>query len=168
IRLVVLAVERDEIVQSEPIMAGDEIDALFGFAILMCIDVGTSREPTGHRADSTVVALEKSSDIVTKPAVPFLPTVSDEISDLVKTGRVPCLGDQLYVGENRIGLDVPENRRRLHRATALVARQDRCEIEAKPVDMHLAYPVAQAVEDQPSYDGFVGIERIAAACVVGI
>ena len=54
------------------------------------------------------------------------------------------------------------------RLAGLVARQDRREIEAEAVDMHLGHPVAQAVLDQPAHDRLVGIERVAAAGVVGV
>ena len=49
-------------------------------------------------------------------------------------------------------LDVPEHRRVGHRLAVLVARQDRREVEAEAVDVHLLDPVAQAVEDQPADD----------------
>ena len=50
----------------------------------------------------------------------------------------------------------------------LVARQDRREIEAEAVDVHLRHPIAQAILDQPAHDRLVGVQRVAAAGVVGV
>ena len=50
----------------------------------------------------------------------------------------------------------------------LVARQHGREVEPEPVDVHVGDPVAEAVEDQPTDDGLVGVERVAAAGVVGV
>ena len=49
-----------------------------------------------------------------------------------------------------------------------VAGQDRRQVEAEAVDVHLLDPVAQAVHDQPPDDRVVGVERVAAAGVVGV
>src|SRR6516225_4899166 len=38
--------------------------------------------------------------------------VADKIPNLVETGRVPGLGDQLDIGEDGVGFDVPEDWRR--------------------------------------------------------
>ena len=51
---------------------------------------------------------------------------------------------------------------------AFVARQDRRQVEPEPVDVHLGDPVAQAVLDQPAHDRLVGVERVAAATVIGV
>ena len=40
----------------------------------------------------------------------------------------------------------------------LVARQHRSQVEAEAVDVHLADPVAQAVENQAPDDGLIGIQ----------
>ena len=49
-----------------------------------------------------------------------------------------------------------------------VARQDRRQVEPEAVDVHLLDPVAQAVHDHPADDRVVGVERVAAAGVVGV
>src|SRR5262245_10039131 len=43
--LVVLAVVRDEIVQREAVVTGDEVDAVFGFPILVTVEIGAAQEP---------------------------------------------------------------------------------------------------------------------------
>ena len=49
-----------------------------------------------------------------------------------------------------------------------VAGQDRRQVEAEAVDVHLLDPVAQAVHDHPADDRMIGVERVAAAGVVGV
>ena len=112
--------------------------------------------------------LHEAAHVVAEPAVPLLPGVADEAADLIEAGRVPRFGDQLGAGQQRIRLDVPEHRRVRQRMARLVARQDRREIEAEAVDVHLGHPVAQAVLDQPAHDRLVGVQRVAAAGVVGV
>ncbi len=42
------------------------------------------------------------------------------------------------------------------------------EIKTKPVYAHMVGKIAEAVDDQPSYNGMIDVERIAAAGVVDI
>ncbi len=168
VRLVVLDVVGDEVVQREAVVAGDEVDALLGLAALVLVHVRAADQPAGERADRPVVALEEAAHVVAEPAVPFLPALAGEAPDLVEAGRVPGFRDQLDVREHRVRLDVPQHRRRGHRAALAVAREDRGEVEAEAVDVHLAHPVAEAVEDQAPDDRLVRVERVAAAGVVGV
>ena len=119
-------------------------------------------------ADRTVVALPEPAHVVAKPAVPLLPGVADEAADLIEPRRVPGFRDQLGAGEQGIRLDVHHDRRIGQRIAAFVARENRREIEAEPVDVHLGNPVAEAVLDHPADDRLVGVERVAAARVVGV
>src|SRR4029079_8677128 len=114
-----------------------EVDAVLGFAFLVAVDVGAADEPAGEARDRARVPLEKAADVVAEAAVPLLPGIADEAADLIETGRVPGFGDQLRSGEQRIGLDVPEDWRARQRIAGLVARQDRRQVEAEAVDMHL-------------------------------
>src|SRR5262249_42882460 len=96
--LVVLAVVRDEIIESKPIVTGHEIDALLGLALFVAVNIGTAQKPRGQRGDRTRVRLKKMPQIVTESAVPFLPGVSDEASDLIEPGGIPRFRDQLRAG----------------------------------------------------------------------
>src|SRR5271165_7454629 len=49
-----------------------------------------------------------------------------------------------------------------------IARKDRSEVEAEPVDMHLVDPVAQAVHNHSPDDWMIGVESIAGPRVVGV
>src|SRR5215831_5670289 len=119
--LVVLAVVGNQIIEREAIVAGNKVDALLGFALLLLVDVGAPRQPEGHRTRSAVVAFEKGPHVIAKSPIPFLPAVADKAADLIKPGSVPRFGNQLDIGENGIGLDVPKYRRRSHRAAVLIA-----------------------------------------------
>ena len=167
--LVVLRVVGDEIVQREAVVAGDEVDAGFGLAPLVAVDLGAAQQPVGQpRATVPSSPRKKLAHVVAEPAVPLLPGVADEAADLIEAGGVPRLGDELRAGERRIRFDVPQDRRVGHRMARRIARQDRREVEAEAVHVHLLDPVAQAVDDHAADDRMVGVERVAAAGVVGI
>ncbi len=105
-------------------MAGDEVNALFGFPILLSEDVRTTKCALRQQMHCAAVTFHKSADVVAKPAVPLLPAVADKASDLIETGSVPWLRDQFGAGEDRIRLDVPENGRIFERAACFVSGQD--------------------------------------------
>src|SRR2546423_14046175 len=115
----------------------------------------------------SVVALEKAANVVPKSPVQFLPAIADEVPDLIEAGGVPGFGNQLDIGEDGVGFDIPKNRWRRHRPAILVTSKDRGEIKAKAVDMHLAHPIAEAVEDQSPDNRLVGVQGVAAAGRVG-
>ena len=121
VRLVVLRVVRDEVVEREAVVAGDEVDAGPGLAVLVAVDVRAAEEALADRADQAPVALDEGADVVAEPAVPLGPAIADEAADLVQAAGVPRLGDELRAGQRRVGLDVPQRRRVLHRLAGLVA-----------------------------------------------
>src|SRR5262249_13594376 len=108
---VVFRVVGNHVVQSESVVAGDEVDALFGFAALMGVDLGAPHNPVRDTRHRAIHAAEKIADIISESSVPLLPTVSHEASHLIKTGRVPGLGNHLGTCEHGVGLDVPQHRR---------------------------------------------------------
>ena len=61
-----------------------------------------------------------------------------------------------------------EGRGIFERTPGFVAGQDRSEVEAEPIDMHLSDPVAQAVEDHTAHDGMIGVKRVAGAAIIGV
>ena len=50
----------------------------------------------------------------------------------------------------------------------LVARQDRGEVETEAVDMHLADPISQAVDDQTADDRLISVQCVAATGEIGV
>src|SRR4051794_31567308 len=141
-------------------MTGDEVDALLRLPFFMPEHVGTAEQPRGEARHGAVVTFQKAAHIVAESSVPLLPGVANEVAYLVEAGSIPRLGDQLRSGEERVGFDVPQDRWVGHWPAVLVTRQDRREIEAEPVDVHLGHPVAQAVLDQPAHDWLIRVERI--------
>src|SRR6266436_3583299 len=119
IRLVLLVIVRNQIVQREAVVAGHEIDALFGLPFLVAEDVRAAARSLRQQPYRAVVALDKVADVVAEPAIPLLPAVADEGPHLIKTGSVPRFGDQFGAGENGVGLDIPENRGIFERTTGL-------------------------------------------------
>src|SRR5690606_15547079 len=87
--LVVLAVVGDEVVEREPVVAGDEVDALLGLAPLVPEDVGAPDEAVGEAFDGAGLAAGEGADLVAEASVPLTPTVADEGADLVQPGGVP-------------------------------------------------------------------------------
>ena len=116
--LVVLVVVGDEVVEREAVVAGDEVDALLGLALLVAVDLGAADQPVGEAPDRARLAAEEVADVVAEAAVPLLPAVADEAADLIQPGGVPRLGDELGAGQRRVGLDVPEHRRVRQRVAA--------------------------------------------------
>src|SRR5262249_9118135 len=106
VRLVVFPVVRDQIVHREAVVAGDEVDAVFGLAFLSAVDVGAAEQPGREMPYESVVASQEMPDVVAETAVPFLPRVADEGADLIESGGVPGFGDELRAGQQRVRLDV--------------------------------------------------------------
>ena len=115
------------------------------------------------------VAAHEAAHVVAELAVPLGPALTGgERAHLVEAGGVPGLGDELGVGEHRILGDALEHRRVGQHLAVLAAAEDRGEVEAEAVDVHLRHPVAQAVDDQLADDRVVAVERVAAAGEVAV
>src|SRR5262249_21746415 len=87
--LVVLAVVGDEVVEREAVVAGDEVDALLGLALLVAVNLRAADDAVGDAAQRARLAAEEVTDVVAEAAVPLLPGVADEAADLIESGRVP-------------------------------------------------------------------------------
>src|SRR3954452_5730217 len=64
IRLIVLLAIGHKVAESESVMAGDEVEALLGFAFLMPVDIGAPHQPIRHPRYGTRFASEEVPDIV--------------------------------------------------------------------------------------------------------
>ena len=82
-----------------------------GSRSLVAVDVRAAEEPLRDGPDLARVALDERAHVVAEAAVPLDPAVADEAADLVQPAGVPRLGDELRAGQDRVGLDVPEDRR---------------------------------------------------------
>mgnify|MGYP003694180711 CR=1 FL=1 len=116
VRLVVLAVVGDEIVQGEAVVTRHEVDALLGLALLVAVERRAADQAVGKPLDRAFLAAEEAADVVAEASVPLLPAVADEAAHLVEAGRIPRLGDELRARQRRVRLDVPQHRRVRHHA----------------------------------------------------
>src|SRR4029434_4830671 len=111
VRLVVLVVVGDQIVEGETIVTRHEVDALLGLAFLVPVDLRATEYAVRQAPHHPLVATEEAADIVAEAAVPLLPTVPNEAADLIQTGRIPRLGNEFRAGQDRVGLNIPQHRR---------------------------------------------------------
>ena len=90
-----LLVIRDKVVESEAVVTCHEVDALLRFALLVTIKRRTTQQPVGHARYRAVFTAEEAADVIAKPSVPLPPTVTDKAAHLIKSGRIPGLGEEL-------------------------------------------------------------------------
>src|SRR5579885_3133054 len=100
-------------------------------------------------ADFTFVALEERSHVVAELPVPLKPKETWETPAEFVRRNVPCLSDQPDSCKSRIGVDLRQDRWVLEiERSVVIAGEDRGQIEAETVHMHLCDPIAHAIEDQ--------------------
>ncbi len=119
-------------------------------------------------AHHSAVAAQEAPEVVAVFAVPLRPAEPGEVADLVQTGGIPGLGDDLGVGQRLRQLDLPDHRRIGHDLAVLAARENRALVESETVDVHLANPVLQALDDQLLGDRVVAVQRVPAPRVVHV
>ena len=140
-----------------------------GRAVGAPVEVGAAGEPRREQPRHPRVALHEAAHLVAEPPVPLGPAApAREAAHLVEPGRVPRLGDELHVGHHRVPGDRLEQRRvRQHLAVA-AAPEDRGQVEAEAVHVHLGHPVAQRGQDLEAHDRVVAVEGVPAARVVEV
>ena len=84
IGLIVLDVVGDEVIEREAVVAGDEVDALLGLALLMTVDFGAAEHAVGDGAPMPSSPLHETADIIAETAVPLLPASPMKLPDLVQ------------------------------------------------------------------------------------
>jgi hypothetical protein len=87
-----------EVVKCKAVVARNEIDTLLDFALSPTINAWAAQQTIGGASHRIIRAPKEVADIVAKPVVPFLPAISHEATDLIKSGRVPGLRNQLDTG----------------------------------------------------------------------
>ncbi len=166
VRLVVLVVVGDEIAQGEAVVRSDEIDARPRFPPAEIELVGrrakSGSERLGARHPAPVISYG-----VAERVVPLGPA-RREAADLVAArAAVPWLRDELDFREQRILSDRLQKAALGLEAVGL-AREDRAEIEAEPVDPHFAHPVAQGVGDHLDDARMAEVQRVSGSRVVDV
>src|SRR5258705_1417604 len=104
-----LLVVGDEVIERETVVTRHKIHAYFRLTILVTVNLRAAKQPVGKVSHRTVIATEKAANIVAKPAIPFPPTVSDEISHLIKTGCIPSLSNKLRAREKGGRINIPKH-----------------------------------------------------------
>src|SRR6185295_20165263 len=122
----------DQVVQGEAVVTGHKVHALLRLALLVPVNLGAANEAIDKAGQRTLLAPEEAADVITKTPVPFFPAISDEASDLIETGGIPCLRNQFRASESRIGFDIPQHGRIGQDPTGGIAREDRSKIEPEP------------------------------------
>src|SRR5262249_34843680 len=114
----------DQIVEREPVMASDKIDALFRLALLVSVKIRAAHQPMGDGLGCPVVAFDKGAHVIAESAIPFLPTISHEAADLIKASGVPRFCHQLDARQRWIRLNIPKDGRGSARSPLLVTREN--------------------------------------------
>ena len=109
--LVVFRLVRDQVVEREAVVAGHEIQAGLRVRVLVPVQVRAAEEPLHQRLHHPGIAPQERADVVAEAAIPFHPAVARELADLVEPARVPGLGDEPRAGQDRICLDIEQDRR---------------------------------------------------------
>ena len=154
----------DEIPEREAVVAGDKVDRMVRQPAGILIEIGAAAQPGRQGADHAFLAAPEAADVVAVFAVPLRPAPAErEPTHLVKPRRVPRLGDQLGVGEHAVFDDQLDDRRLHEDVAVVVAAEDRRQVEAQAVHVHVGHPEAQAVHQELANDRVVAIYRVAAA-----
>src|SRR5262249_10846647 len=82
IGIVVFLVRRDQVIQSEPVVAGDEVDAVISRPAVVTEEVGRSGQPSANVRQLPGIAFAELPEAIAKPAVPFRP-VHWKVTDLI-------------------------------------------------------------------------------------
>src|SRR4029453_2924230 len=168
VRLVVLPVVRDEVIQGEAVVTGHEVDALLWLPLLITVDRGATYETVGEAPDRPLLATQEATGVVAEPSVPLLPAVPHEAAHLVEPRRLPGLGAKLGAPQPRIRFDVPQDGRVGHHLARRVAGENGREIESEAVHVHRFHPVPKTVHDHAADDRLIGVERVPRSRVVGV
>ena len=159
-----LLVVADEVPEREAVVAGDEVDGVARKAVVPLIEVGTAANAGSDEGGEAGVAAPEAANVVAVVAVPLGPAATEgEAADLIQPGGIPRLGDQLRVREYAVFGNAFDHRRLDHHVPFSIPPQNTGEVEAKPIDVHVADPVAEAGHDEVADDGMVAVDGVADA-----
>src|SRR5271157_1188377 len=89
-----------------------------------------------------------------------------ERADLVGSGSVPRLSDQLCVTQDRVFRDLLQERRVFHYKPFLIPTHDRSKIKAKAIHVHLEDPINETIDDKLAHHRVAAVKRVSAPRVV--
>src|SRR5688572_24060883 len=166
IRLVVLLVVADEVVEREAVVRGDEVDAGPGLAAAVAEDVGRGAQARRERGRRGLRAPEVAHRVA-ELVVPLRPARREAPELVAPRAAVPGLGDHLHPREHRV-LQAGLHEAVVGVEAAWLAREDGAQVEAEAVDVHVLDPVAQAVGDHLDHHRVREVERVAGTGVVDV
>lgn len=144
---VVLVRVGHHVVQSEPVVRGDEVDAGPRSSSARGVQVGRSGQSVGQLAQCR----RSTPEITHRVSVAVVPLreLHTEAAHLIPpVSGIPRLGDELAPAEQRIGRNRGEHRRPRVESGSLGSSQRAGEVEAEAVDTHVLGPVTQRVQHQ--------------------
>ena len=147
-------------------MGGDEIHRA-RWAEFAAEQVRRARQTGGERAEHVLIAAPESAHIVAETVVPFAPIAGELPGAPAAGAAIPGLGDDLQLGEFRIGINGGQQRRILVVAV-FAAGEDGGQIEAEAVHAAEFRPGAQRVHRQTQTAGAMQGQRVAASAVIGV
>ena len=166
VRLVVLALVGDEIVEREAVVRDNEVDGFCGGGGVRK-NISRARKPRRDFPAEPAVASPKATRVVAKAIVPFAPTLGKPAELIAARTDVPRFGDQLRSRYDGIVFDRLKQRR-MRIEAPLAPPNRRGEIEAKTVDPAERHPAPQSRKRHVRYGGPIEREAIAASHVVDI
>ena len=108
--LVVLVVVRDEVVEGEAVVGGDEVDRRVRAAPVVLVEIARAGQAVAHLRQAGLVAVPEVAHRVAELAVPLGPQHREVAHLVAALADVPRLGDQLHVREDRVLVDQVEER----------------------------------------------------------
>ena len=128
----------------------------------MLVEIAAAAQSRGKLGCRVTVASPEASNAVAILAVPFGP-LHRKVADLIAVvPDIPRLGDQLHLRQDRVlmqDVEEPAEPVEVERLAAECCR----EIKTKPIDVHLAHPVTQAVGHELQDSRRLHVQRVAAA-----
>ncbi len=149
----------DEILQREAIVCRDEIDTGVGFAAAGFVKIGRAGKAPGEVADQPPIALPIRSHGVAVFVIPFVPARGKVTHLVAAAAQIPGLCDQFDLRQQGVLPNgVEERSEAIH--IEQFAGQGRGQVETKPVDVHLLYPVSEAVHQQLQNPRMLEVQRV--------
>ena len=101
--LIMLLIVGDQVIQGKTIMGSDKVDTMVWTTTGVLIEVFRTAKTAGEITNQTFSAFPKKSYLVTIISVPLGPTPPGwKSADLIQSGRIPCLGNNLCIGQHRV------------------------------------------------------------------
>ena len=151
-----------KVTKGEPVVAGDEVNAVDRQSSVISLEIATAANASGDFADNAAVAAHESADHVAVTAVPFGPGESGKRSNVVKPAGVSGFSNKRESSERPREFDIPRQRRLRQRGAVFCTHKSAGQIEAETVHSKLLYPPLQTVNDKSRYHGMVAIDGVAA------